>query len=94
MSTNGQAGQQDIFMAYKQAAERFHNACRVFRDAEQERSQSEKQLHELTQQLGQVIQEVLNDPTIPAPPAPNMQLKQRPDIPVNPNVGLGGSFVR
>lgn len=70
---NGEANVQDVFVVYKQAVERFHKACKVFRDADHERSESENALHEISQRVAQVLQEAVQDPTIPvkAPAMPD-----------------------
>lgn len=74
---NGLASKQDVFEVYKQAVERFRKACHAFRDADCERNESEKALHEVSQRIAQVLQESVQDPTIPQPvpmnPSPNVQ---------------------
>lgn len=85
MNSGAGTSNQDVFSAYKQAAERFQKACHAFRDADIEKAESEKALRQLSETLGSVIAQGLQDPTVPQV----MEEKQQYDS--IPNLGIQGA---
>lgn len=65
---------QDVFETYKQAVNRFHKACHTFREADNERNQAEKALHEISQAVEELLKRNVADPTI----VPDVQPLQMP----------------